>query len=310
MSRYRTPALFVLLCAIWGTAFMATEVGLSVLPPVLFAAIRFDLAAMLLFGVLLVSDTDWRPRTREDAVYVLAGGSLIIGAHHGFLFAGQQYVTGAVAAVLLGLVPVVTPALTRIFTPEEAFDSRTAAGVVLGFAGVIVIANPDPTNFVDSILGVTLVLAAALAFALAAVLTHSRDPTLPPVATQAWMMAIGAVLLHVASFALPSESVAVVDWTLPAVGALGYLSAVAGVCGFLLYFSLLERLGPIEMSFIEYVIPLFAALAGWVVLGESVTLATVVGFGFILVGFLITKYSAIQAELARVRPANSTQTIE
>ena len=63
-----------------------------------------------------------------------------------------------------------------------------------------------------------------------------------------------------------------------ALGAVAYLSAVAGVGGFLLYFTLLDDLGPIEMSFIEYVIPVFAALAGWLVLGQDVTLTTVVGF--------------------------------
>jgi drug/metabolite transporter (DMT)-like permease len=143
MGRYRTPGLFLLLAAVWGTAFPATDAGLADIPPVLFAAVRFDVAAVLLFAYVFVTDTDWRPRGREDYAYVAIGGTFAIAAHHAFLFAGQQYVTGGVAAVLLGLVPVITPALTRVVSPGEEFTPRTAVGVALGFLGVAVIATLD-----------------------------------------------------------------------------------------------------------------------------------------------------------------------
>jgi len=77
---------------------MATDVGLADLPAVPFAAVRFDVAAALLFAAALASGADFRPRTRDDYVYVLVGGAFIIGAHHAFLFAGQRYVTGGVAS--------------------------------------------------------------------------------------------------------------------------------------------------------------------------------------------------------------------
>ncbi len=79
-----------------------------------------------------------------------------------------------------------------------------------------------------------------------------------------------------------------------ALGAITYLSAVAGVGGFLLYFTSLDDLAPIEMSFIEYVIPVFAALAGWFVLGQEVTFATVVGLAFIVAGFVAAKWRALR----------------
>ncbi|MXR22606.1 DMT family transporter, partial [Halobacterium bonnevillei] len=142
MSRYRAAGQFLLLCAVWGTAFMATDVGLLDLPPVPFAAARFDVAAVLLFGVLAATGRLDRPRTRDDYVYVLAGGAFIIGAHHAFLFAGQQYVTGAVAAVLLGLVPVVTPASRDWSRQTTTFTRHTAVGVAVRVRGVVVIAEP------------------------------------------------------------------------------------------------------------------------------------------------------------------------
>ncbi|WP_129115718.1 DMT family transporter [Halegenticoccus tardaugens] len=302
MRRYRDAAIFLALSAIWGTAFMVTKAGLDHLPPALFAALRFDLAAALLFGYVAATGARWRPRTADDAAYVLAGGALAIGGHHAFLFAGQQHVSSAVAAVLLGLVPVITPALTRLFSTGERLSPLGVAGVALGFVGVVVIADPDPTNLLSSdVRGVALVLAAAVAFAVGAVATYSREPSLPLVSTQAWMMAIGALLLHATSLALPTEPLSDVTWAIDAVAAVAYLGVVAGALGFLTYFHLLERVGPIEMSFIEYVIPIFAALAGWLALGETVESTTVVGFLVILVGFALIKRRALAAELARFR---------
>ena len=48
------------------------------------------------------------------------------------------------------------------------------------------------------------------------------------------------------------------------------------------------------MSFIEYVIPVFVPLAGWIVLGQAVTPVTVTGFAFILAGFVAAKWRALR----------------
>lgn len=297
MNRYRHAALFLCLSAVWGTAFMVTKVGLQTVPPTLLAALRFDIATVVLFGYVAMQGVRWRPRG-TDWYPLLAGGVLIIGVHHAFLFAGQQYVSSAVAAVLLGLIPVVTPALTRLMSTGRRLSPLGAIGVLVGFVGVVVIANPDLATLTVDARGVGLVLASALAFALGAVLTYGREPSLSLPAEQAWMMGVGSVTLHVASVALGEP---VPDTFAPeAVAALVYLAIVAGIGGFALYFVLLDALGPIEVSLLEYVIPVFAALAGWLALGESLSITTVSGFLLIFTGFLLVKGRALRGELRRL----------
>jgi len=254
MSRYGTAGRFLTVCRL-GTAFMATDVGLADLLQCRSRPCASTSLPRCCSPPFFASGADVRPGlgTTTSTCSSVARSSSAPTTRS--FFAGQRYVTGGVAAVLLGLVPVVTPALTRLVSTDEEFTVTTALGVVLRFVGVVVIADPGPTNIADSVLGVSLVLASALAFAIAAVVTHSRSPSMPFLSTQAWMMAIGAVVLHAAVLALPSQSFAAATWTPSALGALAYLSAVAGVGGFLLYFTLLDDLGPIEMSFIEYVIP-------------------------------------------------------
>lgn len=300
MTRYRSVAPFLLLAAIWGTSFVATRAGLPHIPPVLFAALRFDLAGLLVLGYAAVATDRWRPRARADWIGILLGGTLFVALHHALLFTGQQYVTSAVAAVIISLDPVLTAGFARLFLPDEPLSPTAVAGLLLGLAGVVVVANPDPSNLADaSLVGVALVLLASAAFALGAVATSRYRTDLPVASMQAWMMLVGAVLLHLTSAALPDESFAAVEWTTTALASLAYLAAVAGGLGYLLYFDLLDRLGAVEINLVAYVIPLFAALGGWLLLDEGIDPLTGVGFLVILAGFALVKRRAIRAELAR-----------
>jgi drug/metabolite transporter (DMT)-like permease len=293
----RALAAYVGLAALWGTAFVATKAALFSFTPVVLAALRFDVAAVCLFAVAFVAGRKLRPRGWGDWAPILAGGVFNIGAHHALLFAGQQYVTSAVAATLLGLVPVVTPAFTRVFRPDDRLSVRGLVGVLVGFLGVVLIANPDRSNLTAG-LGVGLVLASAVAWVFGAVLTREDDAALSGLALQAWMLLVGAVSLHVAVVVLPGESLAAVA----GVGVEGlwwlvYLAVVPGAVGFLLFFRLLDRFGPIQMGLIEYVIPPFAALFGWLVLGETLAETTIYGFLTILLAFLLVKGPALRRGL-------------
>jgi drug/metabolite transporter (DMT)-like permease len=307
--RTRTPLfVFLLVAAIWGTGFTATEVGLRSLPPALFAALRFDLAAVLLFGLAGWRGDRLRPAGRGEWRPILTGGVLLIGVHHALLFAGQQYVPSAVAAVLLGLIPIVTPALTRLSTARKRLTPVGLFGVGPGFLGVVTIANPDPSNLVGSDLrGIALVLGSALAFAFGAVLTHDTEATMPTLAEQAWMMLVGAVVLHAASALLPGESLSAVVWTVDGVLAVVYLAVVAGAAGFALYFWLLRRVGPVEVSLLEYVIPVVAAVVGWLALGEALAPTTLLGFAIIFAGFVLVKRGAVRNALRRWRGGTAPQ---
>jgi drug/metabolite transporter (DMT)-like permease len=123
---------------------------------------------------------------------------------------------------------------------------------------------------------------------------------LPIETMEAWAMVGGAVIMHGVSLGL-GESPADVAWTPEAIAALGYLSVVASAIGFLIYFDLLDRLGPIQINLVSYVAPIAAAIAGWAVLSEIPTVNTAVGFLIICVGFALVKRRAIQSELPRIR---------
>jgi drug/metabolite transporter (DMT)-like permease len=303
VTRLRNFALFLVLAAVWGSAFMAIKAGLAYFPPVLFAAIRYDVAGVLMLAYALYAVDDPIPQSRPDWLAVLVGASLMIAGYHVFLFIGETdpAVTSAAASVIVSLSPVLTVGAARAFLPSERLTPIGVVGLLLGLAGVVVISQPDPGNLLaDGVVAKALVFAAAACFALGAVLTRRLDADLSIETMEAWSMLLGAGFMHVVALGL-GESVGDVVWSTEAIAALGYLSIAASAVGFLIYFDLLDRLGPIEINLVSYVAPIFAALSGWAFLDETPTLATAVGFLVIFAGFLLIKRRAIGRELVNVR---------
>jgi probable blue pigment (indigoidine) exporter len=298
----RNLLAWLFLSAIWGTAFMAIKAGLDAFAdaPVLFAAVRYDLASLLMIGYVVVTVDRWHPESRSEWGLVLIGGAFMIAGYHAFLFVGELSTTSAVAAVVVSLSPILTTGFARLLLPGRALTRMGLFGLGLGLVGVIIISQPNPTALAESdMIGELLVFLAAVSFALGSVLATTIDAELPIETMEAWSMILGALMLHGISLGL-GEGFGAVDWNLDGLLALAYLSVVASALGFLIYFDLLDRLGPVEINLVSYAAPLWAALTGWLVLSESVTVATGVGFLVIFAGFWMIKREAIGQELAAV----------
>ncbi|ELZ41931.1 hypothetical protein C463_11695 [Halorubrum californiense DSM 19288] len=299
MSRLRNLSLFLVLAAVWGSAFVAIKAGLAYFPPVTFAALRYDVAGVVMLAYAAYAVDDPIPRGRDQWLEVASGAVFIIAAYHSFLFLGETdpAVTSAVAAVIVSLSPLLTTVFARAFLPAERLTAVGALGLGIGLVGAVVLANPDPANLTGGgTVAKLLVLLAAASFALGSVLSRASEADIAIETMEAWSMLLGAGLTHLVGFAL-GESVADAVWTTESLLALGYLSVVASGLGFLIYFDLLDRLGPIEINLVSYVAPVFAALVGWFLLDEGITLTTVAGFLIICVGFGLVKRDAIREEL-------------
>jgi drug/metabolite transporter (DMT)-like permease len=305
VSRYRNLALFLVLAAVWGSAFMAIKAGLDFFPPVLFGAIRYDVAGLVMLAYAIRVVDDPVPRGRGQWGLVAVGAALLIAGYHVLLFVGETdpAVTSAVAAVMISLSPVLTTAFARVFLPDERLTVVGVAGLLCGLAGVVVLARPEPGALLtEGVVAKLLVFGAAAVFALGSVLTRRIDADLPIETMEAWSMIGGALLMHGVALAV-GESFS--DVTVSAAGllALAYLSLVASAVGFLIYFDLLERLGAVEINLVSYVAPVFAALAGWLILDERLSPATAGGFVLIFFGFVLIKRRAIRQELPALRAA-------
>ena len=291
MARSLDVPLFVFLAVLWGLSFPAISIGLEHLPPLLFAAVRYDIAAILLLAYAGARVDGWVPTRRNDLAAVTGGGIFLIGGN-GLLFLAQQTVPSGVAAIIQGLVPIIT-ALWAVVLLGERLSPLGAVGAAIGFFGVALVVQPDPSNLLaGDTLGRLLVVGQVCSIALGGVLIQRAGPTIERGALVGWSMGIGSIVLHAASLAageVPSPSLVVPT----AVGALVYLGVFATAIAFLIYFRILEEHGAFEAALVGYVVPIVATVAGVVFLEESISTVTVAGFGLVVVGFTLLKRRAI-----------------
>jgi drug/metabolite transporter (DMT)-like permease len=300
--------MFLGLATMWGLSFPAISVGLDDIPPFLFAAFRYDVAAVLLLAYVAVTAGagDRLPTARADVLAVLAGGAFLVAAN-GLLFVGQRTVPAGIAAILQGLVPIVTT-LWALVLLDQRVTPAGWVGIALGFVGVALIVRPDPSNLLASGLrGELLILGQVVCVALGGVLIDRAGPTISRAALTGWSMALGGLMLHAGSLAL-GETFTAVDPTPTAVGAVLYLGVFSTAFAFVVYFTILQRYGALETSLVAYLVPVVATVAGVLFLEENITLATLAGFAVVFCGFALLKRRQLAGLLgygdAPVRPGD------
>ena len=276
------------------------KTGLSFIPPLLFAATRSYLASAVLLVYVGVTTEYWYPRSRRDLTAVFAGGLFLVGGT-GIGFVAQQFITAGVAAIIFSLAPIITAVLAWPLLPAERLAGRDYAGVLLGFVGIAVVIRPDPASLLDpELVGKLLFFGALVIVELGAVLIRRSRTSMPIPALTGWMMLLGGTVHIVIAFAV-GESIASIQPTPLAVAMVIYLSVFIGVFGLVAYLVLMGEVGPLKANLTTYLTPIVALAIGVVLLGESVQLLTLVGFGIIVAGFVLLESREISAELIKYR---------
>lgn len=276
--------LLLFLGALWGTAFMFITMGLPHFSPLLFAALRFDIAGALVLLVAFARKSPLWPRTRAQWTAISIAAVLNVGTYHALLFWGQNFTTPAIAAVIVGLNPILTTVLSRMLLSDERVGWHGAVGLGLGMAGILILATFKQGNLLD-LQGVAelAIVGAVAAWGLGSILVRRTKHGMDTFSFTAWQMLAGAALLHVSAFALEGGGRAA--WNAPSLASLLYLAVVSSALGFVIYFTLLERIGPIRSNLVSHVAPIFAAATSFLFLGVPFEARAVLAFLFIAGGF-------------------------
>lgn len=301
-ARYRDASLFVLLAALFGGGFVAIKTGLRELPPVLFASLRFDLGAVALLSYIAFTrpHASWLPRTRSDLLGVGVAGLFLVALNNGLLFLGQETITPGMASIMYGLNPVLAPVFAWWLLGDR-ISWPGALGIGIALSGVVIIVQPSAAVTDASALGQFLVMGAAAAVALGSVLLQRVSPQLESIALTGWGMAVGAAILHGVSLAAGEPQTSVVGIAPVTVLSLFVIGIPSTAVAYAIHFGLLARVGPVRANLVAYVVPVFAALAGWVLLGTAVSPWTAAGFFVVVAGFVVVERDTLREEVLRLR---------
>ncbi|MEW9530863.1 DMT family transporter [Microbispora sp. NPDC049125] len=293
LAEAATPGTFVVL---WSSAFIAGVIGLGAAPPLLLTLCRFALAGMLLAAVALVTRAPW-PRGRALGHVVVAGLLLQAVQFGAFYTAMSLGVTGAVAALVQGLHPVLT-ALLAVPLLGERVSRRQAMGFALGAAGVV-LAVAERISSVGG--GVLLCVAGLLGLSFGTLYQKRFCPGMDLRSGQAVQLLASVPFIGVLTTTL--EHPAVTAWG-PFAGAVLWLALVNSIGAFTLLYLLLRRSQASRASSLFFLTPSVTALMAWALLGQPLSALTVAGLAVSGAGVALATRTVRPAPVAAARSAS------
>jgi drug/metabolite transporter (DMT)-like permease len=278
---------------LWGGSFLGIREVVAVVPPFFAAGFRFTLAGLLLVGYSYLRGQAQMPRGSLLGASTL--GFIMFTLMYAALFWGEIRVPSGIAAVISAIIPV------WIFVGELAI-LRTqkatplgVAGIVLGFAGVVVLALKAPASRSGatgiSTLAMLVLIGGSLSWAVGTLLSRRLALPKPQTLNAGLQMAIGGALLFVLSAAtgemrrLPPMST-LLRPTL--VLSMAYLVFAASIVAFTCYVWLIAHEPATRVASYAYVNPVIALLAGAALAGERLSAFQLVGVLLVLAGVFAT----------------------
>ena len=276
-------ALFLALCLIWGFTYVTLKIGLRDAPPLAFSFGR-ALVGGLALGAYALATAGRFPRDAATHRAAAILGLTNVAAFWGLMNLGLTRVSAGESSILTYTQPLLVAVLARAWL-GEALSLRATLGLLLGFAGVAaVVANKLQIAGQPAWLGYAFTLAGALAWAVGTVYFRARQAGLDLVWVTTLQALYGAVPLLALSLLLehqpvtPSTSLL---WTL------AYTGLGSSALAYLIWFYLLRHRATAEVTSFIFLVPLSAVLFGALVLGERLSLISLLGAGLILAGIYV-----------------------
>jgi len=277
-------ARLVALAAIWGAAFIFMRVAAPVLGAAWTAELRVLLGGLALLAWLRLGGFDPGLRAHWRA-YLIVGAAGIAAPFALYSFAAR-HAPASLLAIVNATSPIFGLAWNASFR-DERVTLRKATGLLLGVAGVALVARPEG-GASGQMFGwaVAAALGACCFYGVVGVLIKRFAGGVPSrglaVGNQ---LAAAVVLIPLLPFLPPAGAPSVL-----VMANMLALAVLASGVAFVLYFRLIADLGATRALTVTYLIPLFGLLWGWLFLGEALPAAALAGGSLILAGtFLVTR---------------------
>ncbi len=281
---FKILSVYILLCLIWGSTWMAIKAGLGSLTPFLSGGSRFLLASFFILILMKLRGVSLQKDELSVRLYFLMGFMSFV-IPFGLVYWAEQFVPSGLASVLFGVYPFFVAIFSYFRLPDEKIGVFKILGMSLGFIGIFIIFSDSFTfDFSNLILGMFAVSLSGIMQAWIAVTLKKLGKHLNPLSMNFIPMLIAGVVGTLAAFLFEDLSKVKVDST--AIISVLYLAFFGGVITFTSFYWLLKRINVLLLSLIAFITPIVALLLGWIFYHETLTQLHLIGSSLVLLGLL------------------------
>ncbi len=275
--QWKIVLAFASLYIIWGSTYLAIKVAIETMPPFIMATTRFALAGVILY--LFARYRGARAPTLEQWKHSLIVGALLIAGGNGLVSLAEKWVDSSMAALLVASNPLFMALFGWLGKVQDRPSSRGWGYLAIGFVGVgLLVSSNGYDSGHGSTWGNALIIVAVLSWTFGTVISK-RHPQEIDLWLQSGMQMLcgGIVCLFAGSLLGEFSEINVSEISLRSWSAFLYLLVFGSLAGFTSYVYLLKHRSPSAVSSHAYVNPLVAFILGWLILGETLSLAGAIG---------------------------------
>jgi drug/metabolite transporter (DMT)-like permease len=273
-SRAQIVVAFALVYVVWGSTYLTIHIAIETIPAFLMAGARFILAGLLLYAIARRPGT---PRERLTLAHwrsaVIIGFCLLLFGNGGVSW-GEQYLPSGLVALIVATVPL----WMALFAPAfggHRINRMAAAGVGLGLVGIVLLVRPGGTG--AGHWQTFVVLLSPLLWAAGSLYARNAPSPKQPMTAIAMEMMAGGVMLIIAGVATGELGHVHLDHvSVASLASFVYLVLIGALVGYVAYIWLLHNVSATAASTYAFVNPVVAVGLGALVLGEPVTLLTLI----------------------------------
>ena len=276
--------VFILLGAIWSSSFMWIKIAVQEIGPITLVAFRVLFG--LLFGIVVIyiQRIQW-PRTLKDWTPLLVLGITNIAIPFFLISWGEQSIDSAVASILNATVPLFTILIAHYLLKDDKITVSKVLGLLMGFAGVVILMSKDIGTSLGSILGQFAIVLASAFYAGGGVYARKTTQDMPGILRSAGPLLPATVVMWLAMFLIESPV------KVPQLGltwiALLFLGVLGSGLAFVMSYYLLHEIGPTRTSMVTYLFPLGGVILGVAFLDEQLSWQLVVGAVLIVLSLIV-----------------------
>ncbi|MFE4353261.1 DMT family transporter [Peribacillus butanolivorans] len=280
ISRTNTALLIIFLVVVWGVNWPLSKMALNYTPPILFAGTRTMLGGLIL--LIFALPRYKKLRFKKTWHFYLISASLNIILFYGLQTVGLGFAPAGLFSAIVFIEPVLLGVFCWIWLGESMYGLKII-GLILGFAGVAIISAGGFTGNVSAI-GIILALGSALSWGLGTVFIKKTGDRVDSI----WMVTLQLIMggIFLLSVGSSVESWSNIQWELPFIINLLFISIFVIAFGWLAFFTLVGSGEASKVGSFTFLIPLIAILCSSFMLHEKITLNLLVGLLFILISIL------------------------